>query len=110
MNMKWHKAVGGIAVTMVLAGGSSMSYAADMDYRTWDANKSGTLEYNEWDTGFDNNGLFTTWDTDKDGSLSDEEYGQGVYNSYDRDKSGDWNEDEYNSFRDDAGEKGWLDM
>ena len=110
MNMKWQKAVGGIALAAALAGGSAMTYAADMDYNTWDAEKSGSVDYNVWDTGFDNQGMFSRWDADRNGTLSDEEYGQGVYNSYDRDKSGDWNEEEYNRFRDDAGDEGWLDV
>lgn len=110
MNTKWQKAVGGIALATALVGGSTLAYAADMDYNTWDADKSGALDYNEWNAGFDNDTLFSRWDTDKDGTLSDDEYGQGLYNSYDRDKSGDWNEDEYNMFRDDAGDEGWLDV
>ena len=54
--------------------------------------------------------MFSRWDSDRDGVLTNDEYGQGVYNTYDRDKSGDWNEDEYNRFRDDSDNEGWLDL
>ncbi len=110
MNTKWQTALGGIALATALAGGSAMTYAADMDYKTWDADKSGSVDYNEWDSGFNSKEHFSRWDTDKNGSLSDKEYGEGLYHSYDRDKSGDLNEDEYNRFRDDAGDEGWLDV
>lgn len=53
-------------------------------------------------------GMFSRWDADRDGVLTNAEYGQGVYNSYDRDKSGDWNEGGYNRFRDDSGDEGWF--
>jgi len=110
MNTKWQKTVGGIALATALAGGSAMTYAAETDYNTWDADKSGSVDYNEWGTRFDNDGMFSRWDADRDGMLTNDEYGQGVYNTYDRDKSGDWNEDEYNRFRDDSGDGGWLDV
>ena len=110
MNIKWQKTVGGLAVAAALAGGSVMAYAADMDYNAWDADRSGSVDYNEWGTRFDNDGMFSRWDADRDGVLTNDEYGQGVYNTYDRDKSGDWNEDEYNRFRDDSDNEGWLDL
>ena len=110
MNTKWHKTIGGLVVAAALAGGSAMTYAAEMDYNTWDADKSGSVDYNEWGSRFDNDGMFSRWDSDRDGVLTNEEYGQGVYNTYDRDKSGDWNEDEYNRFRDDSDNEGWLDL
>lgn len=106
MNTKWQKAVTGITLAAALAGGSAMTYAADMDYNLSDADKSGSVDYHEWGNSFDHKGQFSNWDSDKNGTLSSEEYGQGLYNSYDRDKSGDWNEDEYNKFRDDTGDRG----
>ena len=110
MNTKWQKTIGGLAIAAALAGGSAMTYAAEMDYNTWDADKSGSVDYNEWGSRFDNDGMFSRWDSDRDGVLTNDEYGQGVYNTYDRDKSGDWNEDEYNRFRDDSDNEGWLDL
>ena len=110
MNTKWHKTIGGLVVAAALAGGSAMTYAAEMDYNTWDADKSGSVDYNEWGSRFDNDGMFSRRDSDRDGVLTNDEYGQGVYNTYDRDKSGDWNEDEYNRFRDDSDNEGWLDL
>ena len=75
MNTKWQKAIGGLVVAAALAGGSAMTYAAEMDYNTWDADKSGSVDYNEWGSRFDNDGMFSRWDSDRDGVLTNDEYG-----------------------------------
>lgn len=109
-NTNWQKVLGGIALASALVGGSAATYAADMDFNEWDADNSGVLDYNEWDTGFDNDSLYTDWDANDDGLLDNNEYGEGIYNSYDMDGDGSWNEEEYNTFQDDAGDGGWLDV
>lgn len=109
-NMKWQKVVGGIALASALVGGSAATYAADIDFGGWDSNDSGVVEYNEWNSSFENDDLFADWDANEDGILSNDEYNQGLFNSYDTDGSGDWNEEEYNAFTDDTGDEGWLDV
>lgn len=109
MTNKLHKLFGGIALASVM-GISAPAFAEVGDYDVWDKDNSGAVTFGEWDTGFDDENLLTSWDSDKDGLLSDEEYGEGLYESYDADDSGDWNEEEYNTFRDDAGDGGWLDV
>ena len=109
MNKKLHTMFGGIALASVMAvSGSVIAEVGDFD--VWDKDNSGVVTMGEWDTGFDRHSVFGSWDSDKDGLLSNKEYGEGLYNSYDLDASGDWNEDEYKAFRDDAGDDGWLDV
>ena len=109
MNNKLHAMLGGIALATAMAA-SALAVADDGDFDVWDKDNTGVVTVGEWDTGFDKDGLFNRWDSDKDGMLSSDEYGEGLFNSYDADGSGDWNEDEYNTFRDDAGDGGWLDV
>lgn len=109
MNNKLHTMFGGIALATALAA-SAPAFAEVGEFDVWDKDNTGVITMGEWDTGFDDENMLTGWDSDKDGMLSDKEYGEGIYNAYDADGSGDWNEDEYNAFRDDAGDGGWLDV
>lgn len=109
MNNKLHTMLGGIALATAMAA-SAPAFAEMGDFDAWDKDNTGVVTMGEWDTGFDNDAMFTNWDSDKDGKLSDDEYGEGLFNAYDADSSGDWNEDEYNAFRDDARDGGWLDV
>ncbi len=109
MTNKLHTMLGGIALATAMTA-SAPAFAEVGDFGVWDKDNSGVVTMGEWDTGFDNDALFTSWDSDKDGMLSNNEYGQGLYDAYDADDSGDWNETEYNAFYDDAGDGGWLDI
>jgi|InoplaM3SAM_1038581.scaffolds.fasta_scaffold04992_2 hypothetical protein len=108
MTHKLHALLGGVALATAMAA-SAPAFAEAGDFDAWDADSSGVLTLGEWDNGFDDESLLSSWDGDRNGSISDEEYGEGLFNTYDADHSGDWNEDEYNAFRDDADDSGWLD-
>lgn len=112
MNTKttWQKVLGGIALTTALVGGSVAVQAEDGVLNEYDANKSGDIDFSEWEAGFDVDPMYTKWDKDRDGKLSKDEYGQGLFESYDQDNDGSWNEDEFKLFQDDTGDDGWLDV
>ena len=109
MKRNWIHGIGGTLVVFSLlsAGGA---FAQDNGFNDWDADGSGTIDYEEWDTGFDDEGVFDSWDANDDNMLDDQEYGEGIYNTYDADESGDWSEDEYGDYSDDAGDEGFWDV
>jgi len=91
----------------VLAAAMAAAVPAHADgVGMWDTDKSGNLDFNEWNTGW---GKTSTWDLDGDGVLTDREYSEGVFDMYDVDNDKHWNNDEMKKFEDDAGERGWLD-
>ncbi|MEO3433870.1 hypothetical protein [Inquilinus sp. CAU 1745] len=79
-------------------------------YDDWDADANGTLEMEEFNTGFYDNGVFDSWDMDDDGLLSEDEFGEGVYNGYDVDDSGVLEEPEFGDYGDDLGDEGFWDV
>lgn len=109
MKRDWLKLIGGVALAATMAGGT-VAYAADNDFADWDANSSDGIELNEWDDGFDDEGLYADWDNDGDGALTEDEYGEGVFGLYDDNDDGVWDENEYNAWNDDAGDKGFWDI
>ena len=109
MKRDWLKLLGGVALAASLAGGTTV-YAEENGFGEWDADGSGDVSFDEWDTGFDDEGLYSDWDADGDGALSEDEWGEGVYGLYDEDDDGAWTEEEYNNWEDDAGDGGWWDV
>lgn len=107
MKMKWQKALGGIALASLLVGASAGAFAQDRDYDTWDTDRSGGVDYNEWSNNYDYNSTYSNWDTDRDGALTSDEWGQGMYNTYDRDRDGMLSEEEYDRFDRDTRDDGW---
>ena len=109
MKRNWVNGIGGtlVALSLVSAGGA---FAQEEGFNEWDANGDGGVGYEEWDTGFDDEGVFGGWDANEDNMLDDQEYGEGVFNTYDQDRSGDLNEEEYGNFEDDAGDEGFWDV
>lgn len=103
MNANWQMVLGGVALAAAMAT-STPAHADGVGM--WDVDKSGTLDYNEWNTGW---GKATTWDLDGDGVLTDREYSEGIFDMYDVDDDKHWNADEMKKFEDEAGERGWLD-
>lgn len=104
MKANWQMVLGGVALATAIAA-SAPAYADGIGM--WDIDKSGTLDYNEWNTGWGKN---NAWDENDDGVLSDREYSQGIFNTYDEDGDKYWNDDEMKKFGDDAGDRGWLDV
>lgn len=96
-----------VAFSMLSAGSA---FAQDNDFSAWDSSGDGVVNYEEFDAGFDDEGLFDTWDANDDGMLDENEYGEGIFNSYDDDDSGDLTEDEYGDYSDDAGDEGFWDV
>ena len=108
MKRDWLKLLGGVALAATLAGGTTV-YAEENGFGEWDADGSGDISSEEFDTGFDDEGLYSDWDSDGDGALSEDEYGEGVYSSYDEDEDGAWSEEEYGAYSEDE-ESGFWDM
>lgn len=79
-------------------------------YDDWDADASGALEMEEFNTGFYDNGVFDAWDADDDGLLSEDEFGEGVFDGYDIDDSGVLEEPEFGDYGDDLGDEGFWDV
>lgn len=102
MKAIWQTVLGGCA----LAAAAAVTPAYADDVGMWDADKSGSLDYNEWNSGW---GKVSTWDLDKDNVLTDREYSHGVFDMYDVDGDKKWNKDEMKKFQDDAGDRGWFD-
>lgn len=80
------------------------------NFKKWDADQSGALADDEFNSGFDIERVYSGWDTNRDGNLSKDEFRQGLFSRYDRDGDDEWSKQEYNRFADDTGEDGWLDM
>lgn len=104
MKSDWQTVLGGIALTSAMAVAVPL-HAQELD--AWDTDQSGTLDFNEWNTGWMEN---SSWDQDGDGLISDQEYGQGIFDTYDANDDQFWDDSERQLFEDDAGEGGWLDM
>jgi len=70
-------------------------------YDTWDSDRNGMLDENEFDLGASewpgdsDLGDFAAWDTDRSGSLSEEEFYGGAYNVWDVDNDGMLSEAEF---------------
>lgn len=58
------------------------------DYASWDANNNDMLEENEFYAGYEESGLFEVWDTNDDGSLDQDEFGEGLYGTWDANDDG----------------------
>lgn len=80
------------------------------EWNEWDSDRSGDLSLDEWDAGFNEEGVYEEWDADRDGMLDGDEYSQGIFNRYDRNQDGIWDEEEYGTWQDDAGDEGFWDV
>lgn len=47
----------------------------DDDFGAWDTDDSGELGFNEFESGFEDEGVFDTWDADDSGFLEEDEWG-----------------------------------
>ena len=71
----------------------------------WDADASGTISQDEFNTGWGETGTFGEWDADESGAIGEEEFNAGFGDSedwadadmasWDEDQSGDLNEEEF---------------
>lgn len=105
--------------------------AADM-FEDWDADASGGLTSEEFNSGLAEEGVFDDWDANEDGLLDDDEigelgladddwdlddddyldeneFGTGYYDAYDTNDDDLLDPDEWELFEDDAGDDGWFD-
>jgi hypothetical protein len=85
------------------AGGYEESGANLSLYDTWDADRNGMLDENEFDLGasrwpgdFDV-ADFTAWDTDRNGLVSEDEFYGGAYDVWDVDNDGMLSEAEFDA-------------
>lgn len=105
--------------------------AADM-FEDWDADASGGLTSEEFNSGLSESGAYDEWDADEDGLLDDDEIGDlgvaeddwdlngddyldedevgtGYYDAYDANDDDLLDTDEWELFEEDADEEGWFD-
>ncbi len=61
----------------------------------WDADRNGTIDLQEFRTGWTTAGLFARWDLNKDLWLSDDELEAGLFGLWDRDGNGNVAENEF---------------
>ena len=76
----------------------------------WDSNGDGSISQDEFNTGWDEAGIYDSWDEDGDGTLSNDEFETGIYDSYDADDSGAIEEPEFGDLNDDMGDDGFWDV
>lgn len=96
-------------VTIIVSAPLAGLVHAD-EWEEWDADGSGDLSLDEWDAGFDEEGVYEEWDLDNDGVLSNDEYSEGIFTGYDLNNDGIWDEQEYGVWQDDAGDEGFWDV
>lgn len=108
MTMTWLKTT--TAASFALALMAAAPAVAQENYDDWDSDGSETLEMEEFNTGFSENGIFDDWDMDDDGLLSEDEFGEGVYNGYDANDDGVLDEPEFGDYGDDLGDEGFWDV
>ncbi|SFH27415.1 hypothetical protein [Modicisalibacter xianhensis] len=109
MKRNWINGLGGTFIAFSLLSAGS-AFAQDAGFNEWDSNSDGVVDYEEFDAGFDDEGVFDSWDANDDNMLDENEFGEGVFNTYDEDGNGDLSEDEYGDFNDDAGDNGFWDV
>ena len=73
------------------------------------------LSESEFEAGFVAPGLydedeFENWDTDGDGSLGEDEVGEGLHEEWDMDDSGTLDDDEWDAAMDEVDDAGWSEM
>lgn len=109
MKINWLKNISGalLAISMVGIGGA---IAQEENYSNWNTDGNEGLSYEEWDSGFDDEGIFDSWDSDGNGTLTEEEYNRGVYDSYDANNDGMIDEEEFGDYNDDRGDGGFWDV
>ncbi len=68
------------------------------DFNSYDTDKDGYLEYQEYYNSLGNSDYYSNWDKNKDNSLDSNEYSDMVFDSWDRDHNGYIDENEYNDY------------
>ena len=68
------------------------------DFNSYDTDKDGYFEYQEYYNSFGNTDYYSNWDKNKDNSLDNNEYSDMVFDSWDRDHNGYIDENEYNDY------------
>ncbi len=68
------------------------------DFNSYDTDKDGYLEYQEYYDSLGNTDYYSKWDTNKDNSLDNKEYSDMVFDSWDRNKNGYIDQNEYNDY------------
>jgi hypothetical protein len=108
MKSKYLESLGAAALAFPLfAAAPAMAQEAFGD---WDGNGNGVIDSNEFATGFGDNGVYDGWDANSDGSLSEDEFNDGVFGAYDRNDNDTLEEPEFGDYGDDAGDGGLWDV
>lgn len=66
----------------------------------FDTNKDGTVDRDEFGTGFTEDPSFLVFDANGDGVIDRDEYNNSVYDQFDQNRDGVWDEDEQTAFDD----------
>lgn len=107
----------GTAMALVLAaatsgcatgfGGSEEPGAELSLYETWDTDRDGVVDEDEFEVASAGDigdiGDFADWDADRNGALSEDEFYSGAYDVWDADRNGLLSQDEFG-----AGSDAWL--
>ncbi len=84
-----------LAATLVFAMSASVGLAQQSStFDQYGVNKGDDIDFETFQGGFDEYGLYDSWDADEDGMLTRDEFNRGVFDSYDADRDGMLNEDE----------------
>lgn len=76
MTMHWLKtAASAAALVLAVAAGPALAQEAFSD---WDADSSGAIDQNEWNTRWSEAGVYDSWDANDDDALSEEEWTAGI--------------------------------
>nr|WP_297457765.1 hypothetical protein [uncultured Halomonas sp.] len=103
------QSIGGLVLAFSLVGAGS-ALAQEQNYSDWDTDGNDGISYEEWNAGFDHESVFEEWDADGNGTLDNDEYGQGVYDAYDDNGDGVIDEPEFGDYGDDIGDEGFWDV
>ena len=74
---------------------------SDFSQMNTDSGNDG-ISPDEWDSGFDQGGVFNNWDANGDGFLSPQEHRNGYFSCFDRNGNGRISRDEHDIARRDA--------
>lgn len=78
-------------------------------YDTWDDDDNDSLSETEWEVAADEHlsaydfGAFSDWDTNGDGTVSENEFQEGLFELIDQNSDGQIGEDDWSLFDDDNG-------
>lgn len=73
-------------------------WGGDYDYGAWDVNDDELLDYNDFDAGINEYGVFNAWDAGDDGLFTADEITTGFYDTWDADNNDYLDLNEYETY------------